>query len=202
LVKVNGESREDFKLSRSVRPGCPFAPYLFILAADVLGHMLDVTKYNVEGLTLPKGGCVQNQTFSDDTTLYLKGMKSNMNRMRPILDLFWLASGAKINWGKFVTIWASKEKQAWEWGQEVGLKWVHESEGVHNLGIQVRFQLLVEANFDKVMISLKGKMIAWGNYDLSFTGKIFITNQVLLSSMWYMGTCCNLNPRMCNQIRG
>ncbi len=25
------------------------APYLFILAADVLGHMLDDTKYKVEG---------------------------------------------------------------------------------------------------------------------------------------------------------
>jgi hypothetical protein len=58
LVKVNRESGKDFKLSRSVRQGCPLAPYLFVLVADVLGHMLDDTNYNVEGLTLPKGGCV------------------------------------------------------------------------------------------------------------------------------------------------
>jgi hypothetical protein len=54
LVKVNGESGKDFKLSISVRQGCPLAPYLFILATDVLGHMLDDTKYNVEGLTCAK----------------------------------------------------------------------------------------------------------------------------------------------------
>jgi len=53
-VKVNGKSRKDFKLSRLVKQGCLLAPYLFVLAVDVLGHMLDDTKYNVEGLTLPK----------------------------------------------------------------------------------------------------------------------------------------------------
>jgi hypothetical protein len=47
----------------------------------------------------------------------------------------------------------------------------------------------MEANFDKLMISLKGKMIAWGNCNLSFVSKILIANQVLLSSMWYMATC-------------
>jgi hypothetical protein len=75
--------------------------------------MLDNTKYNVEGLNLPKGGCVQDQTFVDDTALYLKGTKNNMDKMRSILDLFCFAFGAKINWGKFAAIWASKEKQAW-----------------------------------------------------------------------------------------
>ncbi len=45
-------------------------------------------------------------------------------------------------------------------------------------------------------------MIAWGNCNLSFVSKILIANQVLLSSMWYMATCQNPNPRICNQIRG
>jgi hypothetical protein len=52
------------------------------------------------------------------------------------------------------------------------------------------------------MISLKGKMIAWGNCNLSFVGRILIINQVLLSSMWYMAACWNPNPTMCNKIRG
>jgi len=69
------------------------------------------------------------------------------------------------------------------------LKWVLESERVHYLGIQVGFRLPAKANFDKLMISLKGKMIEWRNYNLSLIGKIFIANQVLLSSMWYMAAC-------------
>jgi len=52
------------------------------------------------------------------------------------------------------------------------------------------------------MISSKGKMIAWGNYNLSLVSRILIANQVLFSSMWYMVACWNPNPKMCNQIRG
>jgi len=88
LVQVNEESGEDFKLSKLVRQGCPLAPYLFILTTNVLRHMLDDTQYNVEGLTLPKGGCVQDQTFVHDIALYLKKTKSNMDRLRLVLDLF------------------------------------------------------------------------------------------------------------------
>jgi len=84
--------------------------------ADILGHMLDNIKYNVEGLTLPKRGCVWDQTFADDNALYLKGTKSNMDRMRLVLDLFCFAFGVKINWGKFAAIWANEEKQVWNWG--------------------------------------------------------------------------------------
>lgn len=55
LVKVNSEVREDFRLTRLVRQGCLLASYLFILATDVLGHMLDDPKHGVKRLLLPKG---------------------------------------------------------------------------------------------------------------------------------------------------
>ncbi len=58
LVKVNEELIEDFRFAKSVRQGCPLAPYLFILAMDVLGHMLDDPKHEIEGLHLPKDRCV------------------------------------------------------------------------------------------------------------------------------------------------
>jgi hypothetical protein len=67
---------------------------------DVLGHMLDDPKHEIEGLHLPKGECVRDQTFADDIALYLKGSPSNLRKAQALLDLFCLASGAKINWGK------------------------------------------------------------------------------------------------------
>lgn len=62
-----------------------------------MGHMLNDTKYKVEGLTLPKKGCVWDQTFVDDTAFYLKGTQCNMDTMWIVLDMFCLASETKIN---------------------------------------------------------------------------------------------------------
>jgi len=44
-IKVNRTIGPDFHLARSVRQGCPLAPYLFILTTDVLGHMMDDPKH-------------------------------------------------------------------------------------------------------------------------------------------------------------
>jgi hypothetical protein len=107
-VRMNGESGPDFRLAHSVRQGCPLAPYLFILATDVLGHMLADPKNEVEGLSLPRGGLIRDQTFADDMTLYLKGTPSNLDKAQKVFATFSTASGAKVNWHKLAAIWANK----------------------------------------------------------------------------------------------
>jgi hypothetical protein len=102
--------------------------------------MLEDPKHGIKSLNLPKGGCVQDQTFTDNIALYLKGTH-NMSRIRTLLDLICRTSGAKVNWGKSAAIWANKKESEWEWGQDVGFKWIPEREGVHYLGIQIRFWL-------------------------------------------------------------
>jgi len=62
-IKVNGVAGPDFQLARSVRQGCPLAPYLFILTIDVLGYMLADPNHGVEGLSLPRGGLIRDQTL-------------------------------------------------------------------------------------------------------------------------------------------
>ncbi len=58
-IKVNGATRPNFQLTRSIKQGCPLVPYLFILATDVLGYMMVIPKHGVEGLSLPKGGLIE-----------------------------------------------------------------------------------------------------------------------------------------------
>jgi len=125
-INLNGIPGLDFKLERSVRLGCPLAPYLFILATDVLGYMLADPKYGIEGLA---GGQIRDQTFADDTALYLQGSPANLGRARDVLQIFCSTSGAKVNWKKSATIWASKKEKQWSWGEEVGLKWIPERKG-------------------------------------------------------------------------
>jgi hypothetical protein len=173
-----------------------------ILATDVLGYMLADPKYGVEGLSLPRGGLIRDQTFADDTTLYLQGSPTNLDRAQEVLRIFYRASGARINWGKSAAIWASQRGKPWVWGDEVGLKWIPKGKGTRYLGIQVGFHLPPKANFDSVMLTLKSKLIIWSNNALSLAGRILVANQVFLASIWYLAACWNPDPRMSNQVRG
>jgi len=166
-ITVNDILGPNFSLERSVRQGCLLAPYLFILATDVLGYLMADPKFEVEGFSLPQGGLIRDQTFADDTALYLKGTPGNLDKAQRILTLFSQASGAKVNWHKMVAIWASKFERAWSWGEEVGLRWLLEGTGTRYLGIQVGFHLPPEINFEKMMLALKSKLITWSNNRLS-----------------------------------
>jgi hypothetical protein len=149
---------------------------------DVLGYMLADPKHGVEGLSLPKGGLIRDQTFADDTALYLKGSLANMSRVQEVLRIFCHTSGAKINWHKSAAIWASKRERSWDWGGDVGLKWIPAGKGTRYLKIQVGFHFPPEANFDTMMIALKGKLISWSHCMLSLANRILVANQVLLAS--------------------
>ncbi len=65
----------------------------------------------VEGLALLGGERIMDQTFADDTALYLQGTRGNMERAQKVLDIFCKASEAKINWNKSCAIWASKRNR-------------------------------------------------------------------------------------------
>jgi hypothetical protein len=93
-----------------------------------------------------------------------------------VLNLFCKALRTKVNRNKTAAIWASRRRRDWEWGQEVGFEWVSKGKGVRYLGIQVGFHLPPEANFDKMLIALKGKLINWSTCHLSLAGKILVAN--------------------------
>jgi hypothetical protein len=47
--------------------------------------MLADPKHGVEGLTLPRGSLIRDQTFADDTALYLQGSLANLDRVQDLL---------------------------------------------------------------------------------------------------------------------
>lgn len=54
-LAINGVTSDAFfEISRSMRQGCPLAPYLYLFIADCLGNLLNGNQ-NLEGLRLPGG---------------------------------------------------------------------------------------------------------------------------------------------------
>jgi len=73
--------------------------------------MLGDPKHGIEGLSLTRGGLIRDQTFADNTALYLKSSMTNMDRAQEVLRIFCQTFVAKINWHKSAAIWASKRER-------------------------------------------------------------------------------------------
>ncbi len=63
-----------------------------------------------------------------------------MDKAKKVLDTFYLAFGAQINWHKSCVIWVAKMEQKWHWGQDFDLRWVAKGEGMKYLGVQIGFR--------------------------------------------------------------
>ncbi len=66
----------------------------------------------------------------------------------------------------------------------------------------IGFNLPHNAHFDKLMLSLKSKLIAWASCTLSLVVRILVTNQMIMASIWYITIYWNPNFRMFDQICG
>lgn len=189
-VIVNGEQSKQFKLQRSVRQGCPLAPYLFLLTVDVLGQMLQHPDNQVKGLQLPDNTFITNQMFADDTLLFLDGTIDNMDRALIVINRFGAASGAKLNLHKSVGLWLAQTERTWQWGEEADMKWLLPGEVTRYLGYP--FGLHIPRKDGKMLSQIRKHLGKWSNHPLSLAGRIMVSNQVVLSSIWYLASCTDL----------
>ena len=188
-IIVNGEQSQTFNLERSVRQGCPLAPYLFLLTVDVLGQMLQHPACGVKGLNLPDKSNITNQMFADDTLLFLDGTKDNMDKALTVINRFGAASGAKLNLHKSVGLWLSHHDRTWQWGEEEGMKWLLPGEVTKYLGYPFGLHIPQKEKDGKMLSQIRKHLSKWTNHPLSLAGRIMIANQVVLSSIWYFASC-------------
>lgn len=194
-IIVNGEVSKTFRLQRSVRQGCPLAPYLFLLTVDVLGQMLQHPGCGVQGLRLPDNTYITNQMFADDTMLLLDGTKENLDRALNVINHFGAASGAKLNLHKSVGLWLSSRTREWQWGEEAGLKWLKKGEVTRYLGYPFGIDISQKDKDAKMMQQIRKHLVRWSTNKLSLAGRIMVSNQVVLSSIWYLASCTDFSGK-------
>ena len=192
-IIINGERSKTFQLQRSVRQGCPLAPYLFMLTVDVLGQMLQHPTNGVIGLKLPDNSYITNQMFADDTLLLLEGKQDNMERAINVISRFSAASGAKLNLHKSIGLWIAPRERPWQWGENEGLKWLKEGEVTRYLGYPFGWRIPQEEKDSKMLAQIRKHLHRWVGNKLSLAGRIMVANQVILSSIWYLASCTDLS---------
>jgi exonuclease III len=184
-VKINGSPSPAFAIERGVRQGCPLAPYLFLIVAEVLNAMVKrgMEIGEVKGIKLPGGREQVTAQYADDTSFTLTGEEAPVKSLIHILNTFCLASGLVINWLKSCAYWKGAHLDPRPaWTDLLGIIWARGDEVSKLLGTPFGMTL-TSADVDKFLLErINKKLDYWCKVRNNSMGRVVIVNSVLLSS--------------------
>jgi hypothetical protein len=99
-VLINGQPHGRILPSRGIRQGDPLSPYLFILCAEGLSHLLCKAEQerHITGAAIArKGPKINHLFFADDSVLFCKANAKEWEKIQALLELYEKASGQKLN---------------------------------------------------------------------------------------------------------
>jgi hypothetical protein len=70
---------------------------MFKVVTNVFGYLLCNPIYGVCGLVLPTNDKLRDQSFADDTTLYLEGTIDNLKKANQVISFLCITVSAKMN---------------------------------------------------------------------------------------------------------
>ena len=203
-VTIGGFLSRHFTLGRSVRQGCPLAPYLFLFFAEALSSFLCSQSTPIPGLHLPIAVGQQTELldceYADDTLLITEFSEDTLDRVRFLIDRFCLASGARVNWNKSSGILFGTDARS-DWGVADGFTWLQPGQSCRYLGFQIGLDVTPAQQFTPVLDSIRRKLTHWSACHLSLAGRALVVNQVLLATAWYIASCWMLHPGVISRLR-
>ena len=184
-VEQNGHLSPFITLARGCRQGDPVSPYIFVLCAEILSHVLRESR-EVKGLIVYNKEFKVSQ-YADDTTLLLKPDYNTVVEVLRILKWFKNISGLHINKDKtnIVKLGATRGRSI-PWQGKFGFKWATNFEilGIH-YDIN-HMNEITEINIFKKMCEIKKLIRIWQSRKLTPYGKVTVIKSLLLSKITHM----------------
>ena len=189
-VMNNGFSSKPFDIRRGVRQGCPLSPYLFIIAAELLGSLIKqnntiigIKCHDVE---------VKISQYADDTTIFLEPNEANLKRCIKILNVFKDMSGLKVNVDKCSIVRLGNFSEIL--CPDIPFMWP--SEYFMYLGINIPIterHSFFDLNFQPKLEAIKTTLNVWSCRTLTLYGKIVIIKSLIIPKLIYL-LCIVPNP--------
>ena len=184
-VEQNGHLSDSIVLSRGCRQGDPLSPYVFVLCAEILSHVIrecgDIKGIQVHGVES------KSSQYADDTTLMVEEDLQSIIKIIQVLKWFKSISGLDINREKtkLVKIGASRDSSI-SWQGKFGFNWTTTFE---ILGINydiTKMGEITELNINRKMGEIRKLIRIWSMRNLTPYGKVSIIKSLLMSKITHM----------------
>ena len=110
-VLINGSPYGHITPSRGIRQGDPLSPYLFILCAQVLSHMMHQAERNnlLKGIKLStRGPSISHLLFADDSLFFTLANQRSCKAIKTVLSKYEEVSGQAVNLRKSAITFGKK----------------------------------------------------------------------------------------------
>ena len=181
---TNGFRSSYFRISRSMRQGCPVSPLIYILQAEPLACTIR-NNHNIVGFPLPnpdtdETAVVKLSAYVDDSQFF-NSTENSIKESFKIFDKFEKASGAKIHKTKttamYIGPWKSKDPEFKE------ISWTNTY--VKTLGINHGYHIPEQEVWMEKINKMKNCIQVWKSRDLTLKGKVLIIKTFLISQINY-----------------
>ena len=183
-ILTNGYRSKHFKIERSVRQGCPIAPYLYVLQAEPF--MCSVRKNSkINGIKVPPQNPmspekeVKNGAFVDDTQLFISTVPSIDEIFRTI-GTYEKASGAAANYQKTEGMLLGSWKERPPPSNKI--KWKQQ---IKALGVWHGYNIDENKYWEEKLAKIEKNLKMWRKRNLSFKGKVLLIKSLGISVVGY-----------------
>ncbi|KAF1320354.1 Rxlr effector protein, partial [Globisporangium splendens] len=194
---VNGEVSTEWEVKSGIRQGCPLAPLLFIVAAEILALAVQQDPH-LEGIRVTRSGAEPHliSTFVDDSAVFLKQGKQ-LPRLMQLLSEFGQQSGLHVQPTKssYICLNTAVVQE-----QRCGIPILKHGETVRYLGIQIGTGNITQANWEDRLQKLRTRLIIAAKVSNSVVGRVLILNSVLLPSILFTAGYIKLPAKVVDQL--
>jgi len=204
-VLINGSPQGSITPERGIRQGDPMSPYLFILFAEVLSHMMKQAdlKRHLQGIRISdQGPAITHLLFADDSLFFMLVNDKSCKTIREILSLYEKVSGQAVNLRKSSISFGSRVKPQVKTRMRRIL-------GIHNEGGQGKYLGLPEEikkkkaeMFQYIVERVRSKTQGWSKKFLSAGGKEVLLKVVALAVPVYSMNIFKFSQSICEEING